>query len=189
MGSHTEQHTPMAHQFDSTQELRAAILASLPFPPVPVSLRRVEGDSSRLGVEVTQTTHDIISLLLRDACVRYTVSQNKERQARQQEVLRDFLRDLVRNGLQPYPELYATYCSNTLRHIATYPSAGDSPGVCFMPHDYVCKGDRTHLQTCDYMAAQSRILKTGSGYSAQDWLHREYADMLLLTRSRIVDEA
>jgi hypothetical protein len=152
-------------------------------------MKRVEHDSSRLGVEVTQTTHDILSLLLRDACVSFTVSQKKERQKKQQEVLRDFLKDLVRDGLRPYPELYTTYCSNTLRHIATYPSAGTAPDVCFMPHDYVCKGDRTHLQTCDYMAAQSRILQTGSCYSAQDWLHREYADMLLLTRSRLVDDA
>jgi len=178
----------MAGTFDSTQELRAAILASLPFPPIPVSLNRVEEGSSRLGLDVIQSTHDIMSLLLRDACVKYTVKENKERQGRQQEVLRAFLQDLVRDGLQPYPQLYQCFCANTLRHIATYPAAGAQPQLCFLPHDHVCKGDRVHLQTCDYMAAQSRILQTGVGYAAQDWRSREYADMLMITRSRLVEE-
>ena len=173
--------------FDSTQELRAAILAALPYPPLPVALTRLELDCTRLGVEVVQTSHDILSLLLREACARYTVSENRARQQQQQAVLRDFLKELVRDGLQPYPQLYATYCANTLRHVATYPSAGPTPEMRFLPHDYVCKGDRVHLQMCDYMAAQSRILETGAGYSAQDWLHREYADMLVLTRSRLVE--
>jgi hypothetical protein len=177
-----------SHPFDSTQELRAAILASLPYPPLPVAVKRLEGDSTRLGVEVTQTSHDILSLLLRSACTQYTVSENRQRQLKQQDVLRGFLRDLVREGLQPYPDLYATYCRNTLRHVATYPAVGTAPDIRFMPHDSVCRGDRAHRQMCDYMAAQSRILETGSGYSAQDWQHREYADMLVITRSRLVIE-
>ena len=177
----------MSRTFDSTQELRAAILASLPFPPIAIRLKRTEEGCSEPGLDVIQTTHDLLSLLLRDACVSFTVSENKARQLKQQDVLRDFLKDLVRNGLQPYPALYQTYCSSTLRHMATYPSAGTNPQLCFMPHDYVCKGDRVHLQTCDYMAAQSRILQTGVGYSAQDWHHREYSDMLMITRSRLVE--
>jgi hypothetical protein len=179
---------PMPRTFDSTQELRAAILASLPFPPMPVSLKRTEDGDTVIGLEVVQSSHDILSVLLKDACVTYTVGENKRRQLEQQAVLREFLMELVRNGLQPYPDLYQTYCGNTLRHIATYPSAGVSPQICFMPHDYVCKGDRVHLQTCDYMAAQSRILQTGVGYAAQDWRSREYADMLMITRSRLVEE-
>lgn len=141
-----------------------------------------------VGLDVVQSTHDLISLLLRDACVRHTVKENKERQGRQQEVLRAFLKDLVRDGLQPYPGLYQCYCANTLRHIATYFPEGAQPPVCFMPHDHVCKGDRVHLQTCDYMAAQSRILQTGSRYCAQDWHHMDYADMLLTARARLVEE-
>jgi hypothetical protein len=175
-------------RYDTTQELRAAILGSLPYPPIPVSLSRIEEGSNRLGGEVVQTTHDLLSVLLSDACVKHTVSENMERQEKQKAVLQNFLRDLVRNGLQPYPELYQTYCSYSLQHISTYAAAAANPDICFLPHDHVCKGDRTHLRMCDYMAGQARILQTGKNYSAQDWAHLQYSDMILCTRALLVEE-
>jgi len=178
--------------FDETQELRAMIMAALPYPPLPVTLVRVEDGSDRLGDGVLQTSHDIISNLLKHACVTHTVSENKERQRRQQEILRDFLRVLAKDGMQPPPELYRTLCDFSQRHIATYikglESSSTPPEIRFEPLDSVCKGDAAHRKMCDYMAAQGRLLELPAGLSAQDWARREYADMLLIARSRLVSE-
>jgi hypothetical protein len=175
--------------FDETQELRAMIMAALPYPPLPVTLVRVEDGSDRLCDGVLQTSHDILSNLLKQACVTHTVSENKERQRRQQELLREFLRAIVQNGLQPPPELYRTLCDFSQRHIATYiKGAQSAPEIRFEPLDSVCKGDAAHRRMCDYMAAQGRLLELSAGLSAQDWACREYVDMLLISRARLVSE-
>lgn len=175
--------------FDSNMELRGMILAALPYPPLPVILRRVDQDDARLGESVTQTSHDILSHLLEDASVRHTVSQNRARQVAQQEVLRCFLADIVKDGLQPVPELYKTYCDFTRRHVGTYLYGGDAsaqPEIRFEPLGSVCKGDPVHLAMCRYMAGQARLLELKGGLCAQDWMCREYSVMLEIARDRIV---
>jgi hypothetical protein len=155
-----------------------------------VTLVRVEDGSDRLGDGVLQTTHDILSNLLKQACVTHTVSENKERQRRQQEILREFLMAIAKDGMQPPPELYRTLCEFSQRHIATYIKGNPSslPEIRFEPLDSVCKGDAAHKRMCDYMAAQGRLLELNAGLSAQDWACREYADMMLVARARLVSE-
>jgi hypothetical protein len=175
--------------FDETQELRAMILAALPYPPLPVTLVRVEDGSAVLGDAVLQTSHDILSNLLKHACATNTVRENRERQAAQQELLRGFLQAIVRDGLQPPPQLFRTYCEFSQRHIATYiKGAKSAPEIRYEPLDSVCKGDAAHRRMCDYMAAQGRLLELTEGLSAQDWACREYADMLIIARDRLVGE-
>ena len=176
--------------FDETQEIRAMILAALPYPPLPVTLPRLE-EGNRLGDGVLQNTHDIISKLLAHSCKAYSVSDNKERQARQQEILREFLQAIVKDGVQSPPALFRTYCEFSQRHIGTYlkgTAATFFPEVRFQTLDSVCKGDTTHLRMCDYMAAQSRLFELTAGISAQDWMCREYADMIAIARDRLVSE-
>ena len=175
--------------YDETLELRAMILAALPYPPLPVTLVRVEDGSAVLGDAVLQTTHDILSNLLKHACAMNTVSENRERQAAQQELLRGFLQAIVKDGLQPPPKLFATYCEFSQRHIATYiKGIKSAPEIRFEPLHSVCKGDAAHRRMCDYMAAQGRLLELTAGLSAQDWACREYADMLTTARDRLVGE-
>lgn len=170
-------------------ELRAMILAALPYPPIPVVLRTIDEDN-RLEDYVVQTTHDILSHLLEDACVRHTVSQNKSRQKLQQSVLRQFLEELVKDGLQSVPDLYKTFCKFSNMHIGTYlcsvSSSRPLPEVRFEPLHSVCKGDPVHVSMCQYMAGQARLLELSAGLCAQDWMCREYADMLVIARDRIV---
>jgi hypothetical protein len=174
--------------YDSTQELRAMILAALPYPPLPVMLRRFE-DGNRLGSDVLQTSHDILSNLLTEACAKYTVRENKERQLRQQSVLREFLAEIVKDGLQAPPQLYNTLCKYTQLHIATYLCEGIAiPEVRLMPFEHVCKGDYVHGRMCDYIAAQARILELQGGLCADDWRSSEYFQMLLVARDRLVCE-
>lgn len=181
----------MARNHDGNMEIRAMILSALPYPPIPVSLRRLDEDN-RLGDGVVQTTHDILSHLLEDACARHTVSQNKSRQQVQQYVLRQFLEELVKDGLQSVPDLYKTYCKFSNMHIGSYLYAVNSgqplPEVRFEPLHSVCKGDVVHTSMCQYMAGQARLLEFTDGLCAQDWACREYADMLVIARDRIVCE-
>ncbi len=174
--------------YDSTQELRAMILAALPYPPLPIMLRRFE-DGNRLGSEVLQTSHDILSNLLTEACVKCTVKENVERQERQRTLLREFLAELVKDGLQAPPQHYQTLCKYTQLHIATYMREGAPvPEMRLMPFDHVCKGDYVHVRMCDYMAAQARILGLLGGLCADDWRGSEYFQMMLVSRDRLVCE-
>lgn len=175
--------------YDSTQEMRAMILAALPLPPLPVAVQRLE-DDGRIASELVQTSHDVLSNLLLHACAKNDQGQNAERKRRQQEVLRLLMASMYNKGeLQPIPELYNTYCRHTLLHILTYlPPEAPVPSIRFMPLDSVCKGDPTHRRMCDYMAGQAIILEEPNGHSSQDWLCREYADMLAMARGRLLQD-
>jgi hypothetical protein len=175
--------------YDSTQEMRAMILAALPYPPLPVALRRLE-DGNALGDEVLQTSHDIISNMLVESCAKGSAAENASRRRTQVAVLGDLLRALTADGLQEPPQLYATYCTFTARHIASYVTSGGGaiPEIRFLPLGHVCKGDSAHLRMCDYMAGQARLLALDEGLAAQDWLSYEYAQMLCIARNRLVFE-
>ena len=175
--------------YDSTQEMRAMILSALPLPPLPVVVQRIE-DDGRIASELVQTSHDVLSNLLLHACARNDQGQNAERKKRQHEVLRLLVASMYNKGeWQPIPDLYHTYCRHTLLHILTYlPPEAPPPGIRFMPLDSVCKGDPTHRRMCDYMAGQALLLGEPNGRASQDWLCREYADMLAMARGRLLHE-
>ncbi len=165
------------------------ILTALPLPPLPVIVQRLDEDG-RVCEELLQTSHDIISNLLIHACARNDPKENAERKRRQQEVLRSLIDHMCCRGqLQTIPELYETYCDHTRYQISTYiPAGGASPPMKFAPLSSVNKGDPTHRRMCDYMAGQAIILDEPNGKSAQDWLCREYADMLSINRARLLQE-
>lgn len=188
--SSTQELRVESRPFDSTQELRAMILSALPLPPLPVVVQQLDEDSRVVG-EKLQTSHDVLSNLLLHACARNSPKENETRRARQQEVLRSLIQCMSNRGqLQSPPDLYGTYCHHTRLHMATYiPADGALPPMNFAPLSSVCKGDYAHRKMCDYMAAQAVILEEPNGLSAQDWLCREYADMLTLARGRVLEEA
>lgn len=172
-------------EYDSTQEIRAMILAALPYPPLPVLLPRLSESTE----DVLQTSHDLLSMLLREACAKRTKSENEARLRRQQVVLANFMRELATEACASPPELYRVYCAYTMQHIATYlPPGAPAPALRFLPLDHPCKGDRTHKAMCDYMAAQARILELPDGECAENWLRYEYFDMMLFARSRLMQE-
>lgn len=161
------------------------ILASLPYPPLPVALSRLE-DSRE---QVLQTSHDLISMLLRESCAKCTVEENRRRRCQQQAVLAHFMRELTQDHAAAPEALYKLYCEGTLRHVACYlPPGAPPPDIRFLPLAHPCKGDAAHSAMCDYMAAQARILELPDGVCADNWRRYEYADMLLHARSRLVCE-
>jgi hypothetical protein len=174
---------------DSNREIRAMILCALPYPPLPVAVRRFE-DGNKLGDEVVCSSHDLISQLLEVACVRGRGDDNAERQERQRGILREFLADLVKDGPLDPPRLFEVYCQRTHEHIATYcPNGRGLPEVRFMPFGYVCKGDKHHAKVCEYMAAQAILLELQGGKATQDWMGVEFCDLLSVARDRLVCEA
>lgn len=179
----------MSRPYDSNSELRAMIMAALPYPPLPVEAKRFDEDGNTLGDAVMVNSHDIISNLLEQACTRGTADAHKSRQQRQQEVLRCFLRDLVKDGIQPADALYRTYCEHTRDHVAAYYPVGHAPELKFTPLAHVSRGDAVHVRTCDWMAAQTRLLELDNGLAAVDWAPRNYADLLEVARGRLVTEA
>jgi hypothetical protein len=203
----------LAVMADMNRELRAMILAALPYPPLPVCAKRFE-EGNRLGDGVVVTSHDIISHLLEAAVLMSNAHKNAERRERQKEVLRCFLRDLVQQqDMNDLRELYDIYCRHTREHIASeflyclsvflifglvrdcvfrlaaYYPVGYMPELHFMPLSYVCKGDAVHRKICDYMAGQAVLLELSGGFSAGDWLPRQYHELLTAARDRLVTEA
>lgn len=175
--------------YDHTLEMRAMILAALPLPPLPVIMQRLD-DDNRVGTQTVQTSHDVFSNLLLHACARNSESENALRKAGQTRILRSLVDHLANRGQpQSVPEIYGTYCHHTLLHAATYlPNQVGPPPMSFAPLASVCKGDPTHLRMCDYMAAQAIILEEPNGHSSNDWLCREYADMLSMACQRLLQE-
>ncbi len=164
------------------------ILCALPYPPLPVAVRRFDEDN-KLGEEAVCSSHDLISQLLEVACIRSTTAENTERQRWQREVLRGFLADLVKDGPLHPPELFELYCRRTREHIGTYfPGGHGLPEVRFMPFNFVCKGDLYHAKICEYMAAQAILLELQGGKAMQDWMHADFPSMLSISRDRIVCE-
>ena len=179
----------MANTTDHNRELRAMILAALPYPPLPVEARHFDEDGNQLGDSTMVTSHDIISNLVEQAWTRDQSATSHEKMERQREVLRCFLSDLVRNGIPAVDALYEVYCKHTRDHIATYYPKDHVPELKFFPLSHVCKGDKVHIRTCDWMAAQSRLLELTGGFTAADWLPRHYHELLDIARSRLVSEA
>lgn len=173
---------------DSNREIRAMILCALPYPPLPVSVRRFDEDN-KLGDEAVCTSHDLISQLLEVACIRSTAEENSERQKRQRDILRAFVFDLVKDGPLHPPALFEVYCRRTHEHIGTYFSGGHLlPEVRFMPFNFVCRGDKYHAKICEYMAAQAILLELQGGKATQDWMMADFPTLLSVSRDRIVSE-
>ena len=179
----------MTNVVDQNRELRAMILAALPYPPLPVQARHFEEDGNELGDYTMVTSHDIISNLIEQSWRRDQTTTSPDRQEKQREVLRCFLRDLVKDGIPTVDVLYEIYCTHTRDHIASYYPKGSSPELKFFPLAHVSKGDKVHLRTCDWMAGQSRLLQLTGGFTAADWLPRHYHELLDVARSRLVSEA
>ena len=183
--SHAPSTLPVA--MDDNREIRAMILCSLPYPPLPVEARHFE-DGNRLGETAVTTSHDILSHLLEVACVYKDAHADAERKSRQMEVFRCFLMDIVQNGMVDTEKLYSIYCKRTAEHIATYYPQGSAPQIRFMPFAYTCRGDSVHRRICDYMAGPSILLGHESGTTAASWECHDLSSLLNTARGHFVTE-
>jgi hypothetical protein len=185
--------------FDDNAEIRAMILLSLPYPPLPVVCSGLSDDSSSLGEQRVITTHDVISKLLEEALINHRGEKSNEvhmkRQQKQQRVLGDFVQELCHlqenQGVKGInlDDLYNVYAKYTTKHIESFfDSDRVLPSMGIQNLSTVERGDVVHAKMCDYMAGQAILLKI-SPDTTEAFKNMPFHEMLLMAKDRIVFEA
>lgn len=171
---------------DSGYEIRSMILASLPYPPLPVEVKTVEPGTMVLGTESVTTSHALLAQCLQIAAARGDDKANEERKLRQVDVFRRFLHAMAVEGFEMSGgELYGLYCDYTRQHLETYFHDGQRFELAFKPLSYIAKGDACHTRMCEFMAAQSILFRDPVPLKASHYNGKTYACMLELARDRI----
>lgn len=171
---------------DVNAEIRAMVLLTLPYPPLPILATRVEEDSSRLKEDTLITSHTLIARGLNEAVIRNDQRDNKERKTRQLQNFRTFLHAMATEGFFCSPErLYLIYCRFTLEHIATYFPPGHPVDVRFEPLCNIVRGDKAHAKLAEYMASQSIYFQDETPVPREQYLKQEYHELLSTCCSRL----
>lgn len=174
---------------DPNRELRAMVLVSLPYPPLPVLAARVECDDNRLQEDASTclTSHTLIARGLDEAMARNRPEENDERKQRQLDVFRRFLHAMATDGFHmrdPEP-LYQLYCRFTLEHVAAYLPPGHPVDIRFQPLASITRGDPFHAKMAEYMASQSLLQEDPVPVTRAQYLQQDYAQMLFAARDRL----
>jgi hypothetical protein len=167
-------------------EMRAMVLLSLPYPPLPILVAGVEQDDGRLQDDELTTTHALIARALEESMARNRTSENDDRRARQVDVLQRFLHTMATDGFFCGEErLYQIYCFFSLEHIATYFPVGHLVDIRFQPLSSVTKGDKVHTKMAEYMASQSVVFEDPVRVRRDQYVKQDYAEMLRACRDRL----
>jgi hypothetical protein len=167
-------------------EIRAMVLLTLPFPPLPVSVTRVELDDERLHDDGETTSHTIIARGLDEAMARNRPEENKARRARQIDVFRRFLHAMAADGFSCTDgRLHEIYCMASLNHISTYFPPGHPIDIRFVPLPSICKGDKAHSKMAEYMASQSVYYEDAARIRRDQYVQQDFATMLRACRDRL----
>jgi hypothetical protein len=167
-------------------EIRAMVLLSLPYPPLPILVAGVEQDDGRLQDDELTTTHALIARALEESMARNRTSENDDRRARQVDVLQRFLHTMATDGFFCGEErLYQIYCFFSLEHIATYFPVGHLVDIRFQPLSSVTKGDKVHSKMAEYMASQSVVFEDPVRVRRDQYVKQDYAEMLRACRDRL----
>ncbi len=171
---------------DPNRELRAMILVSTPYPPLPVVVVRFGLDDHRLLDEQMVTSHTLFAKAFDEAIMRNRPEENAARKARQLDVLQRFLHAIATVGFFCGPEqLYQLYCRFTLDHLATYFPEGHPLDVRFQPLSSVTRGDACHAKMAEYMASQSVFHEDPVQVHRYQYMEQDYIQMLLACRDRL----
>jgi len=168
---------------DSMREIRAMILLSLPYPPLPVATSLLEADDGRLQDEGTTTSHTFLARCLQGAVERADPRDDEQRRARQTDVLEGFLADVGKAASAQ--DVYALYCRCTVQYIATYFPAQHNLGVVFRPLEWVARGDPVHRKMAEYLAAQSILYEDEPPVSAAEYARLDYPTLLMRAHGRL----
>lgn len=171
---------------DVNAEIRAMVLLTLPYPPLPVLATRLEQDDDRLQEDTLITSHTLVARGLNEAVIRNDSRENNERKTRQLAVFRTFLHAMATEGFFCDPErLYLIYCRFTLDHIATYFPSGYPVDVRFEPLSSIVRGDRAHVKLAEYMASQSIYFEDTVPVPREHYLKQDYHELLRMCRDRL----
>lgn len=179
----------MTGEEDSDRELRAMVLLTLPYPPLPILAARVD-DVARLveSDDAVITSHTLMARGLAECAWRQDEAANAERKTRQQRVFQEFLHTMAVEGFatQDPERLYMIYCRFTIDHIATFFPPGHPIDIRFQPYSYTCKGDKTHRKIAEFMAAQSIFFEDKPPITREQYVQNySLRDMLFALRARV----
>lgn len=184
--SFIQQHPKGKMSEDPNRELRAMILVSTPYPPLPVLVVRFELDDHRLLDEQMVSSHTLLAKAFDEAILRNRPEENASRKTRQLEVLQRFLHVMGTEGFFCGPEkLYQIYCRFTMDHLATYFPPGHPLDLRFQPLSSITRGDSCHGKMAEYMASQSLFYEDAVPVPRQQYIQQDYAQMLLACRDRL----
>ena len=173
-----------ANDSDPFREMRTMILLSLPFPPLPVAASKIE--DGKTGDCVVTTTHTYIARCLDAAAERNDQTANRDRRKRQQDVFQKFLYALASRGFfETPPGVYDLYCEFSRQQIATYFPEGHPLDLSFMPLASICRGDPAHIKMAEYLAGQSILFDDKPVVTREDYLQREFSELILMHRHRM----
>lgn len=180
----------MNGETDSDREIRAMVLLSLPYPPLPVHVARVESGYGRIddSDEHTTTSHDLIARALAECAWRNDELANAQRRERQEHVFEDFMEVMTAQGFGTRePEvLYLIYCRFTLAQIATYLPPGHPVDIRFRPYACIARGDRAHRKLAEYMAAQAVLFEDPFPISRAEYVQNyDFGGLLFALRDRL----
>jgi hypothetical protein len=172
-----------------SEEIRAMVLLTLPYPPLPVLITRIETDDERLYEDERSltTTHTLIAKGLTECMARNDQSDNEERSLRQKRVFQEFLHTMAQEGFATTdPEkLYLIYCRYSLQHIATYFPPGHPVDFRIPPLSHITRRDKVHTKLAEYMAAQSVFFEDQPRIPRDDFLNLEPSELLFQLRARL----
>lgn len=176
----------MSHDTPERAEMRAMILLTLPYPPLPLLAARVEADDGRLQEDGVITSHTLIARALDESMARNNPAENTQRKARQIDVFQRFLHVMGTDGFFSAPErVYQIYCAFTIEHIATYFPPGHPLDIRFQPFASICKGDPVHAKIAEYLAAQSLFFEDPITVSREQYMRQDLVDLLRVCRDRL----
>lgn len=169
---------------DNLREMRAMILLSLPYPPLPVTASQLETDDGRLHDEATTTSHTFLARCLQGAVERGDTWSDENRRAKQTDLLDRFLAEI---GKPERPQdIYTLYCRFTAQYISTYFPSDHRLEINFRPLDWVTRGDPVHRKMTEYLAAQSILYEDDPPVSAACYAQIEYPGLLMCAQRRLI---
>lgn len=167
---------------DPVKEVRAMVLVTLPYPPLPVIAFKLASDEQLECEETITSSHNIVAMALNHAMYMNDNAANSVRRTKQQDVFREFLHAMAVKGFDLNQEdLYNLYCDFARRHILCY---GPSD-LQFKPMNCIYKGDAIHAKMCEYMAGQSIFYEDKIQVSAQEYAKKSYGELLVELRARL----
>lgn len=177
---------------DGNREVRAMVMASLPFPPMPMMVsKQLADESSFVDTELKSiNSHDLIAHLMNICCCycKDNDARMLKQIALQEEMFARFDNESVDLLLSSVDKVYELMGEFTRRYIQLYMPDPEKPqDVRFIPWQDVDKDHVVYRKALDFHKAQDLLYGVCAGRpaaSSSTW--ENYGDLVLHSARRIV---
>lgn len=206
--STTKTTTTATSHSDSMREIRAMVVAALPFPPLPVmASRELEGEAS-CTEQACCSSHDLIAHLMNIACTVATEEQNRRRAEVQAKIHADLFSAIDAWQSQPQDKegdplflppaewSYRLMCDFSRRYIQSYmPDPEKTQDVRFLPLRDIDRAHMVHRKALEFQKAQDVLYgkckmltvgRRGKQY-VRSYENVSYAELVQMSVARVLD--